>query len=108
MPPQYLRGFVVNVFFPYTEIVDGKTRPGIILEKCGDNEYTIMYVTKTDLRGKCKGKWIEKNSKEGKEMKLTHDSFVNYERIKDLKTIFIDSYRGRCSFIDEIEAELGL
>ena len=108
MPPQYLRGWVVNVFFPYDDIADGKTRPGIVIEKCGDSEYTIMYITKTNLRGKCRGKWIDKNSKEGKEMKLSENSFVNYERVKDLKAIFIDSYRGICSFIDEIDAELGI
>ena len=106
MPPKYLRGFVVNVFFPYDDVNDGKTRPGIILEKCSDDEYTIVYITKTDLRGKCRGRWIEKSSKEGIAMRLTHDSFINYERIKDLKVIFIDSYRGRCEFIDEIEEEL--
>ena len=72
-------------------------RAGLILKELPNNEFAIAKVTKTDRRGKNPGIWIERNSMEGRNMKLKYDSFIQLDRIVVVQQYGIRRLFGACS-----------
>lgn len=106
---EYKRGHVVNVWFPNDDPKSPglKDRPCVIICKHSETEFEFASITGTDWRGSKRGIWVEFNTKEYSQMKLTKPSFINLDDIKILPEVAIRNYKGYCPKIDEIEAILG-
>jgi hypothetical protein len=61
-------------------------------------------ITGTDKRTTCKGKWVLKDSPEGKAMGLKKDSFINASKKRIIKNFMLeeDGWLGHCSFVEEL------
>ncbi|MGJ1196270.1 type II toxin-antitoxin system PemK/MazF family toxin [Sphingobacterium spiritivorum] len=99
----YNIGDVVLVHFPYKEDPQKtKPRPAVIINKNSIPIFVLVQITSTNRSDKLKGKWIPKDSAYGKSMGLLCDSFVNYENIVKLNSMYIIRKIGDCPFTDEI------
>lgn len=99
-------GHVVYCSFPQEdnpEII--QDRPALVLdcfEQGGDRLYRVAKMTKTNNSHKFKGMWIEKESKEGKSMRLSYDTFIHLERIIVIPEYGIRRLMGFCTCFEEI------
>lgn len=101
----YEIGDVVLVHFPFREDPQQtKPRPAIIIDKDGVPTFVLVQITSTNRSDKLKGKWVPKDSKAGKSMGLLCDSFVNYENVVRLSSLYIIRKIGNCSFVEEIKS----
>jgi mRNA-degrading endonuclease toxin of MazEF toxin-antitoxin module len=70
----YKRGDVVTLEFPYKENrTITKPRPVVILETFVKDECYVCKVTKTNRTGQLSGRWVLKESEEGKLMGIDYD-----------------------------------
>ena len=106
---RYKRGDVVLVKYPWEE--DGriffKKRPGVVLEELADRESLIIKCTHVNRSDKLLGIWVLANSKEGLEMGILENTFINLTEMLELKNSEIDRVIGYCPFIDRIDEMLG-
>ena len=100
----YKRGDVVTLEFPYKENrTITKRRPVVILEIFVKDECYVCKVTKTNRSGQLPGKWVLKDSPDGKIMGLDNDSFVSSSDTITVKMGVIKAKIGECPFIEEID-----
>jgi mRNA-degrading endonuclease toxin of MazEF toxin-antitoxin module len=108
--PQYQRGDVAEVLQVWRE-KDGslqyKWRPGIIYDVLGEDHYSFLIFGK-DRTGKIPGFKVEANSKDGKEMRLKKDSFINMEKIVKLRRQDMGRLKGYCTdeLMEKIEKKI--
>lgn len=103
---KYKAGQIVYCRFPYLNDPGDKDRPGLILSSYhinGECFYRIAKLTKTNQTGKYHGKFVLKDSKEGKAMRLEYDSFFHLERIVSLPEVGIRRLMSICSIFSEIK-----
>lgn len=97
--PQFQRGDVADVLQVWRE-KDGslkqKWRPGIIYDVLGEDHYSFLVFGK-DRTGKIPGFKVDANSGEGKEMRLTKDSFINMQKLVKLRKEDVGRLRGYCT-----------
>ena len=91
--------------FPYHgSIFDAKGRPVIVIRAERDGIFFhIAPITGDNLTGLCDGKWILKDSDNGKKMNLKKDSFILLDnRVMKVSSIVLTDYWGHCSCIEEL------
>lgn len=108
---RYDIGSVVLVKWPWEE-VDGsiqmKVRPAIVYRLESDQDRLTIQLTSKNRSAQFPGLWILKESKEGKEMGLLQDSFVNITYQREIHMRDIIRQIGTCHLIfDKIENLLG-
>ncbi|MFK7798358.1 MAG: hypothetical protein AB8E82_12975 [Aureispira sp.] len=101
---KFQSGDVVLAYFPFEDKIETKPRPVVIIEVYDDSSFTCM-ITGTDRSDECRGFWVEKDSKEGRAMRLRKDSFINADRTAELKHYMIvgSGPMGYCPYIKELE-----
>lgn len=104
--PIYKPGDVVYASFPFQDTRDTKPRPAVIIEVFPDSSFSCM-ITGTDLRGRNKGIWVEKDSEAGKLMGLGKDSFINAERTETISNSMIFNIMGFCPLLEDLEDLIG-
>lgn len=102
---KYQAGDVILAYFPFEDKLETKLRPAVIIDAYDDSSFTCM-ITGTDKSSTNRGIWVEKESDEGKEMRLQKDSFIDAERTEVLKHIMIKGIIGYCPYIDELQEML--
>lgn len=105
----YKRGDVVLVYYPWEENGQQciKQRPGVVLEECADKKSLIIKCTSTNRSDKLQGIWVLASSKEGIEMGLLTDTFINLTEQMELSIHHIAKLIGHCPYIDKIDEMLG-
>ncbi len=105
--PKYKVGQAVYCLFPFADDEgQSKDRPAIILGVIIENnkvQYQVAKLTKTNQTGRFKGIWINTESKKGKTLGLSFDSFIHLQQIISVPEFAIRRLMGNCSFMDEIK-----
>lgn len=103
---KYRVGDVVYVNFPLQEdpsqVID---RPALVLAtltQSGRPYYRLAKITKHNKSDRFVGKWITKDSKVGKTMRLDFDSFVDLENITTVGEFGIRRLKGTCTVVADI------
>jgi hypothetical protein len=82
---KYDPGDVLTVYYPFREDPARFTRrPALFIRDNKNGTYKMCQITRTNRTGEIKGEWIDKSSKEYKEMGLKMPSFINLENILDV------------------------
>lgn len=104
--PRYAPGDVVLVYFPWeTEdgTLDYKKRPAVVRSFEGDSDRLLIQITSTNRSDKLPGIWVTKDSKEGEQMGILSDSFINVGTQRVISLRDIDRLIGFCPYMEEIE-----
>lgn len=97
----YKRGDVVLAPVPFKDKAEAKVRPVIILETFTDDCESCK-ITGTNRTEQLSGRWVLKDSDDGKAMGLDKDSFISIEDTIIVKMSYIHKKIGECLFIDEL------
>jgi len=101
--PRFYSGDVILVLFPFKDGIGAKKRPAVVIREDSLDEYLICQITSKNRSNEFKGFWVEKESEEGKKMRLLQDSFINAENYIVVRGIMIDKKIGTCPYIGKLE-----
>jgi len=100
----YQPGDVVLCKFPYQDNpTKYKSRPALVLSDLSDGDYLLAQITSTDRRGELTGLWVLKDSKEGVQMGIRNDSFINLSNVARVRQYVINRLIGSFPDMDAIE-----
>ena len=106
---QVKNGHVVNVYWKNDDPNEPnvyKPRPVIILDKYSETYCLAVGITDLDNidLSKAKGIQVLKDSDIGKQMRLTKNSFVNFNDCKNIPTSAFINLKGKCpnNFFDQV------
>lgn len=101
----YKVGDVVLVKFPWKD-ADGeiqiKPRPAIVLKEGNEFKCALIKITSKNRSNRLPGFWITKESKEGQEMGILMDSFINLTEAYWLSENLIFRVIGKYHNMDKI------
>lgn len=109
MARKYCVGDVVECpQFPYQDDPSKHSRrPGLILKVEMSNQQLYFWVAKittSDNSHYITGKFVSAKSKEGKQMRLTSDSFVHLENVARIPLFGIKRLIGVCPIMEKIRS----
>jgi len=98
------------VNFPFSDLSQIVHRPALVVQdetvKTGFDQWIVVQITTNLSRTGSSRVCVDKNSPEGKKMKLLHDSVIMADKIATLDNREISSVVGKCPIMQRIDKAL--
>lgn len=102
---RYKEGDVVLVPFTWKDdegLIHYKNRPAVVYSIESEIEHLMIKCTHVNRSGQYPGKWVLKNSDQGRQMGIDEDTFIHYTDTLIIDEKAVRRLIGTCPFMEEI------
>lgn len=106
----YKRGDVVLVRYPNSDLITYKKRPALVIQaddvETGLPQKLVALITTNLNRSGETRVYVQKESEQGRQMGLIHDSVIVTDNLATVRSHMIDKAIGQCTSMEPVETAL--